>query len=876
MTLSRDLLLHPLPGVLRRAALERVQPGMRVVVPNVQAGIEFKRELTIETSCITLTQLARESLRQAGWSALKPAEALRFFESSLEKLDFAYLEPIRARRSTSTVLYSLITELERDHIDPDDLLRVAAPGREHDVALAYFTYHATCQTERRYDAAGAEHFAALLPHIEAQPLILSGFGYFDPAQLGFIQRKLAAGSVVTLPATEGAPASLRSLESARQLQNHGFQPVLLSKLPQNTGDAVTQAYWDGSSVSPVAKAEFDDVDSEVRACLREVRAWLAEGTPPEQIALIVRREELYLETLADVAAEYRIPLVSGAQRSLLQTGLGSLLQTWIDAHRAEWRFTATQALLTHPLLNLPFDPSERARQLRSQAPRGLAAWSPEVTWLALPPETTWRGGLVGVVQRLITEMGVWARCKAQPQLNTSLSLLLDRLRVEARRTTACTREQLLSAVSFTLRDIRLPVMLHKSAVRVVNPLGALGRPFDKVWILGLSDTIFPAVRQDHPLIDATVRRHWREQGVDVPDLSRFAGVEEALFLGSVAAAHSTLVLSRPRQDLGGRRLAPSPLWERLHGNQAMMLRPHASTLERDIHRALASIHLPEGQLASGKDQAGSAGHLKSQAAQLTQGINVSERLWTLEELKVATTCRYRWWTTYVLGVTPPPALDWDELRKEALHDVLNLRAKRQIPLNQLVAPALDRVTARLRAERNWSTGSLWPAQRLEVLAQLQTVVSHPDFIPVTWRPATTSSHRTLLLSAHAHRYTIHLTHDRIDHTPRGHVMTVYRSSRSERSSRMDLDQVMALMLQGSQASSGRYLSTTTGEAFSTLGQVTRPTDESPITQVRAHLAELGDALAMGDIAPSRFMTRQVCDVCPFSLTCRLRSSEVAA
>lgn len=867
--MTRHLLLHAQPSVLRRAAINTWRPGMLVVVPNVQAGIDFKRRLGRDAQAITLTQLARNELRRDGWTQLHLGEAARLLSEVLAETKLEYLGSIQERPTTVISLLSLIGELERAHLLPADLQRVAITPRERDVACIYAAYHARCCERRCYNAPGTEHYAALLPQLGAWQILLHGFAYFDAAQHHLIARLLTPGSVLTLPLDSADGSASRTRQSAEWFEAQGLIPVNLDGEPETIGDSVIASYFQAYPAGGLVKAEFPDIDSEVRACLREVRSWLAEGTPPEDIAIVIRQESQYLETLADIAREYNVPLVSGAQRALLQTGLGSLLQAWTDAHRSEWRFADTQAFLTHPLLRLPFDPSERARQLRARSPRGLRAWSPDLAWLELPEETTWREALVGVLQRMITDLGIRNRCRTEPELNVSLNLFMDRLRPDARRDTPCSQEDVLSAIAFTLRDVRLPALLGKAAVRVLNPLGALGRSFERVWMLGLSDTIFPAAHIDHPLVDAHIRRRWQQSGVTLPDLTSFTGVEAALFLGSVATAGRSLVLSRPRRGVSGRELAPSPYWTRLIATATLTERPPASKIEHERRLSLGGQPARRWQRGLHAEQARGSGILTPHTGHLSTSIDVSQRNWTVAELRTAVGCRYRWWVEAVLGAEVPLFSAKSDLSRDVLEAILAQSQDDLSPLPDVVPQVLDDLV-QYGPRDHWINGPLWPARRIELQRQLQQAVAHPDFLPAGWEPGLWQPERPFILTAHGHQYRVQLPPLRLDQTPAGSVLTIYRDSRADQHSPLSLDLEMALYLQATGARSGRYILTTTGEAFGTLQHVLRPTSESPINGLRALLADLGDTLAAGNVAAQP--DRHACIHCPLAHTCRAQEA----
>lgn len=867
---ERRLLLSPYLGVLRNAILPLLDTAQRIMVPNRSAGrglIPWRSPLPRP---VTLTRLAQDSLRAAGWTALPAWEGERWIREALADVPLTTLAPVRARDGTVTCLLKLIGEFQRSHLQPSDLLQIAAPGREQDAAQVYAVYHARCVAGRRYDAAGAEHHAALLDDLACGVTVVDGFVYVDAAQTALLDRVCAPGSVMTLPASRGGSA--RSEESGAAMIHCGWTAELLLATPRTAGDRAIHSFLTRTAVPDLTAGEYADIESEVRACLRQVAERLADGTPPEQLAILVRNEGVYLDTLADVAAEYQIPLRSGLQRPLLATGFGQFLQAWLDAHTQGWPYRACEALLTHPLVDRP-EFLERARALRPTAPSGLDAWGEGLRWLALPEETTWRGALVGTVQRMLTEFRLLARCEEDPALNRFIRTFLNRLEEPVRRPGPCTREDVLSTIGFTLRSIQFPMLTGKSAVSVKNPLGALGCSFEGVWILGLSDGIFPAARRDHPLIDTYTRQHWSTQGVHLPDVRSLASVEDALILAMLGTAQSTLVISRPRRSLDGQSLHPSPYWERLQAGRVPAVLDAGSEVEQELRLALTGHSSPRVALGVAIERTRALRLATPHSGQVTNVPTVSSHLWTLAQLQVATTCRMRWWLESGLRLSSPHQ-PWDELARAALDGALT---GGHPDSDQHAARTLDAHARRLHESGVWKPGPLWPAQRLELLQRTQRLLTTSDVVTPGATTLPVPRESILTLSAHGHRFRIQVLVDRLEDTPQGRRVTVYRrTTTSEGSSALTPDMQLALTIHAAQADQGRYLALDTGRAFGTLHHVARPNRESPITQARELLARLGDQLAAGDVQPLQTPDPAVCTRCPVRAICRVGHAEVAA
>lgn len=896
--MTRALLTHPYPSVLLGGVAERFTPDMHLIVPNLQAGRDLRGRLRGAGAAMTLTQVAREALREVGWVPLTPGAREVFLRDALAEVPFSYLEPLRFRSGTLLGLQRLIGELLRARVEPSALLGAAAPGRERDVALAYTAFVAQSEARKAFDAFGAEFFASRLPRVRARRTLMHGFAYLDAAQVALVDRLLAPGSVVTLPFAEKARGLKRVEETLDALERCGFTAQPLTGVPRRSGDQVVAAYVGGGS-APQAfrREEHPDIETEVRACLRQVRAWLEAGTRPERLAVIVRSENAYIGALADVAREYQLPLVSGQQVPLLHTPLGGLVQVWVDAHARGWRYSATRRVLTHPLVTLPFEGLAQARALQPGCPGGLAAWHEDLTWLEVPERTTWREGL-GTLQRLLLDLGVRDRCAADPALNVALTLLMDRLQAESRWEGPCEREGLMGLVAHVLRTATVPVLLNRSGVRVANPLSALGRRFDAVWVLGLSDTLFPVRTADHPLIDSVTRSRWATEGVTVPDASTLATVEEALFLGAMAGAGLELVLSRPRRGPDGRELRPSTFWSRMgegRPDEADSL-PLGSESERLLAQALTGGALPESvQIKVQVERDRDAGQIGPHAGQLSQPIWASERRWSPSQLHAAGACRYRWFAQKMLRLDETRDPDQIEDRR-VVGTLLHAALEGALTGEQAGDKAEDRIrraeeALKQRERALWASGELrggplWPIEREEIRRTAVRAIQSPGFVPPGWTPVQLEERREFSVQAGEHTFHLLGIVDRLDRTPDGLTVTDYKTgsyvSKVVQGGALNLEVQLPLYMQALGAVNGRYFSIEKGE---NLPGGAGPGAEGPRrkyrweehrSDVNAFLQGLGEALAQGNVAPSPDHKREACAYCTVRPVCRDRGVEVDA
>lgn len=451
------LLLHPAPGVLTQVALQALEPEMLLLTPNHRAGYSLQLQYGHSLELTTLSSLAKVTLEACGWQLWTPAEAEGMVAALLRELPLQYLEPVSEDTGTVKVVRRFLGELHRANIKPLAFRQAASTSREHDLALIYAAYNVLAQREKRFDSGSTEYFAAAQRDLPQRQALVHGFAYLDAAQISFLQRLLPPGSLVTLPCGLQA-GTARTLQARDALLSLGWEPLEASNEAMRVGDQAGLTFLAGfTPPAGLSCSDYPNIEEEVRACLRQVRTWLADGTAPEQILIIVRQESLYFETLRDVALEYEIPLRSGQRRALKHTALGQLVMRLIEAEEADWRFPEAQALFTDALQRTEFAPHACARALRLQgSPDGLAAWGAGLSWLQVPERAPWKTVLHEHLQRFFFEFDIQGSCRGDPELNSVAVAFLEALQPEFRSDGLCTREDYLQRLRQVLEDNVVP------------------------------------------------------------------------------------------------------------------------------------------------------------------------------------------------------------------------------------------------------------------------------------------------------------------------------------------------------------------------------------------------------------------------------------
>lgn len=882
----RQVLLHP--DAARRltlAAEGRSLDGLTLLTPNVAAGRAVRSRLGDGLTARALSQLARERLRRVGWRPLRPGERDAFLQRALAEVEFGYLGPLLDRPSTGSALQRLIGELLRADAEPAAVLEVASGVRELDVAQVLGAYVRQCVLERRFDLSGTEYFARRFAVSEPLRALVHGFTHLDAAQIAFLDTLLAPGSVVTLP----DPDVQRVRETQRTvdaLEARGFE--LATRAPDAS---VFQ--------SPVSVHAAPDVETEVRSALRQTRAWLQSGVKAAELALVVRDEATYLPVLLEVSREYGLPLTGAQQLPLAHTPVGALALLWLDALTDGWKFSRTRALLTHPLLGLLPDGLSVARRLSEHFPAGLEVWGPELVWLELE-EPSSLAAAVQVLERLLLDGGIRKRCRQDAPLNAHTSALVEALGGAAKNESPRSREEVILLLRHLLTTKTVPLLLGKGGVRVLNPLGLLGRSFRRAWVLGLSDGMYPPRVGDSPLLDSAVRAHWADAGVHVPDAATTSAVEETVFAGAVLGCAGELVLSRPRRSVQGRALGPSVLLTRL-GEQPVWTGtvPFASRQEALLAGAVSGEDLPlEVRTAVHTEQKRDLGELSPHHGLIGESLWDPEWAWSPSQLHDIGACRFRWFGKKVLALAEEADPDAGEDRRvigTLLHAALEGALRDWTPTDQVgvllerAEKALDRAILRERREGRLFAGPLFEIERQEWLGSIERAVRSEDFLPPGWRPEQDGLERKIdaVLTVGETRFRLRGVVDRVDLTPGGRVVTDYKAGKyishvqpdGPGQGKLSLEIQLPLYMRALNAAGGRYMSVEGAEVIGAAGRLNdkRGYDAGIHEQdLDAFLLGVQRDLAVGEVRPLPDLKADACGFCTVSPVCRYRGGQLVS
>lgn len=891
--MSRTLLTHASPNLLRRLARERLRDSPTItVVPNLAAGRSLRQMTRQAVPTITFAQLARRELTGAGWSPLPAlARDARLLEL-LGRQDLEYFGPIAGRPGTVAALGDVIRALLRS-----DASRLP-PGRtprERDLSALHRTWVLELLRDGLFDAAVPEFFASRVS-LAPQLLTVSGFAYLDAAQIAYLDRLAAPGSVMYLAAAT-ATGLAEAHRTGQALVGRGWTAESVARPREDRdprariGDRAARITLDPESgQTPECQVYvLPGAVEEAREVLRQVkRAHQEGGRPWHELAIVVRDEASYLGPLVDAARRYGVPLVSQARRPLLHSPLGSLLAAWTDAGRGGWPFEATSAVLTHPLVS---GVVTVGTNLGRRTPDGLAAWQlgAHAAHFDWPPAAT-GADYLRFITRSLDAWGVLARQRRDPALGAALAAV-ERSLAPLGGGEVQERVAFLGALRLALSQASVPVWPGKGGVRVATPLGTLGRSFQAVWVLGLSEGGFPRPASDPPLLDAHLRAHWSQSGVHLPGGVESQAIEQALFFHALACAREELTLTRPEVS-AGRRAPPSP-YLRPFAPGGPPTELHAGTaLEARVRQAALGTLNDEGvtrlatlELARERGQA--------EGPLLPGAVNPDTCTWSASQLHRFGACHYQWFAGKVMRLEPLPEprrgldpLGQGSLYHLALERLLTPYVGAAAPtpdqLLDALPAAFDEAAATLSGRGEIDLGALWAVERQDHLAVLSRSVQAPDFLPAGQRVTALELPLKGSVNVDGMPWAFTGYADRVDEGPGGRTVTDYKlgsyiSRVQDGSGSLNTEVQLTLYLLLGDAVQGRYYSLKKAAVLQGTGPAWSGKVEgaggwaAQLSSVQTFLGAARADVLRGDFRARPDAALKACQYCDMQPVCRFQA-----
>lgn len=397
-------------------------------------------------------------------------------------------------------------------------------------------------------------------------------------------------------------------------------------------------------------------EREVRHIARAIRAQLATGTDPEDIAVVVPGLISYREQIADVFEAYEIPHVSYANKLIQQTYAGEAVLDVLDLCGPNPQVETLITLCENPVASAPnFDSAQLARlsrRLSTTDPRRLCAEIPEETVADRVTElldacAAVREQDAETVIETITEridsLGIKAAVEQQTDSGDRLDAELERQTLSeihrildsvAELATAGLVDEPLERIERAISDIRAraPRQDARRRVEVMGLLDARGKSFEHLYLIGATGEALPATPQ-RPLFfdrldDVIPSIQQIPESVVESDPQLDARYQVATLLSSAKETQITT----PESTVSDDRVLPSPVLDevsRVSDIEPKPVRTDRGTGE-DLQRSLARYETAD-ELLTVVDVCTTNGDFEeTQAARLRTGATCAANRGTAE------------------------------------------------------------------------------------------------------------------------------------------------------------------------------------------------------------------------------------------------------
>lgn len=724
------LLIHP--DITALADFVRNNhPDFPTVIATNLLSMRFVRKVSGgDLRTTTLKQLSNRMLSRQGIRVLSPFEKRKILQQVVENTSLQYL-PVS--RPTLRQLGKIFSELMHAATPPEKPLTVARTPREVDVAVTYQAYLQHLFAHKLADPAAVEFFALSCPPEQGKHLIY-GYPYFDRAQIELLEKVCLPGSVVTLTSF-GHRTLTKARGSRKAFEALGWQVVQAPDAARSTvGTRAVEHLLNPSGEVPehITHTACANPEQEVRQVMGHIHHLLTSGTPPEDVVVVVRDEHTHLPLIREISRRYHLPILCGQMLPLHFTHSAKLVLALLKANENNWEHHAALQVLQHPLSRFA-DEVALKRKTLIPPPQALEAWQLEGDFRALHLPLKADGNVYAEKIRLaLAFLGVDRTVRGTHQTVMAVRRVLDVLEsLTLLKETTLAELQLELTEDFL--DIGVPTVYSQRGVRVASPLALSGRKYPHVFVLGLSDTVFPQRPSADVLLDDHIRERWEKAGVDLVRQGERMHVERAYLHACLNAAIDHLHLFRPLFDLKGKALEASPLIRMFQSAPALPEPLPVTEIEKGLKGNVSEEVLQKAERERTRQE-----HLLSEHHGELFVDLPENHVWSPSQLVKFGQCRFQWLAYKAMNLQPFPEVPTTLERTtegtcyhKVLEELLNPHLGQQVHKGQLLQElpaAFERAERALQESGDLPPLPHWRFQRAELHSHLKHFVESPEFL----------------------------------------------------------------------------------------------------------------------------------------------------
>ena len=579
-------------GRIRRGLTAVLDRDPVLVVPTLDDVYAFEQELCADGAVLGADVMTFGGLFRAVATAggappgavLTPAQRLGAVAAAVtaRRAELGPLQGSAPQPGFALALERLFDELQGAGLEPADVEAVAGTleGSAYlgDISALFAAYARLRESLGTIDTHGIAREAIDLLSAGGEfwrrPVFLYGLDDLTPNQLGLI-RSLASVAEVTvaLPHEAGHTAlearNAPLLEALEEIGIDATEPTPAD--PGNTASPLLFHLERGFGASEPERLPIDESllflrsageRGEAEAIAVEVARLLADGTEPEEIAIVVRDPARRGPLIASILESYGIPTALEAEIPASTTSVGGSLTALLEAVLGTGRAADLLRYLRGPSGTSPGRVDWFERRLRRDrvqtAAAALRLWEekyeePQEDVVRLRETAGRPADLAAEVGALAAAMG--ARVGSELEARTAGAIattMAERAELEG-------LAPLPEAIAQALAGIRVRVWSGpvEDRVRIADPRRVRAARFDNVFVASLQDGEFPrGAAHTDPFLSERQR-----ESLGLQPRHDSSAEERYLFHACLALPRRRLFLSHRDSDENGAAEAPSPFLE---------------------------------------------------------------------------------------------------------------------------------------------------------------------------------------------------------------------------------------------------------------------------------------------------------------------------
>ena len=706
------------------------------------------------------------------------------------------------------------------------------------------------------------------------------YGYFtvESDLLAFLNALSGNNSLFVLPYEETVIFSSH-LDSINWLKTQGWETVRKSKVVETRHITSLQ-----ESKKTILNC-YPNLEAEVRGVLTQIKLLLDRGVTANEIVITTKNEQLYGDTLLDIAWEYNVPVRAFYDISLLSTRIGAwlqlLLEVIVEVNSSDRvSFEAIIKLLSHPLVK-KID-AETWQQARVIHPQTISDWRSigiDLSLLQLPLKAK-SDRCIKIIKNILEHFTIPQKVKPWAKEIVAYYKFQEALQ-ELLLTTdkSFTKDTIITEIKELLESLTVPVQPGRGGVELHSPLSLFGSNFSYVFVLGMAENIFPASVSDNVVLSYSARKLLKQENININTIVNIMQKEALAFYFLQQIPTKRITFSYP-QLIDKQPYYPSPYLASLN-LQATLLENNCVASIEEVRKLYLrqKLMLPDKLLTSIRQRWQIECDRDNNIVNEYNGkvgisLNYQKFTFSASQLTQIGQCPFKWYAARILKlkeIAETKLVLENNSRGSLYHRCLELCLAEINTAADLEKFNVQQIKqAFQQAENSLEIPDIpaWKKQKQELLNLLSINLTTPDFLP----PDNTIIEREKEFTIQWYNLKVKGEIDRLDRTSKGIEVIDYKSSSSlpvgikDETGKANIDLQIPLYID---AMAQEYPQENIDAVYYSLSKCkpirrnkTNPEDlERFVEQVKQHLTE-------GNYPVEPDIQFKACNYCSFDLVCR--------